>query len=298
MATSRTRRKSRTVLDDWRKARATVKRHAARLRRARDRTRRLRSRAGAGWLRLTGDYVCSICGQKFRLIDKENHAKAHAVFGHTKRKNVVENKAHQERQRSKVVEAEMARRAQQVAARSGNADPPKPTRPPTVAERIRKAWGHQIDQRGAVMAGTAAPKSPSQTRNVANGPAAGLLAAAQAFTDAEPHDHEEMRDLMLAFHSAMETFARGVESFQERQVNRGFHPATMRPLDIATNGIGDGATGFTQTLVAIERFYAANFEAAQNPGPGEQFFGATPVGKPAANGRPRKTAAETKPANA
>lgn len=244
-----------------------------------------RKRAATGFRKMTGTFECSICHQRFSKRDEENHKKAHAAVGDRKPRNVVEQRARAEQRRSQVVEDELARRADR--ARSTAPPPPRPVPPPTPAQRIRRRWGAQIDQRGAVMAGTTAPQSSSQQRNVAAGPAAGLVAAATAFTDAEPRDHEEMRDLMLAFHSAMETLARGVEAFQERQVNRGFHPVTMRPLDMAVQGIGDGATGFTQTLVAIERFYASNFEAAQNPGPGEVFFGATPVAAtPVAAARP------------
>lgn len=256
-----------------------------------------REKAAKASLWIGGDYVCTKCDphRKFAIRDRDMHEEYHRMNqqigapGAEKLENVIakaerEAKAEEkkrERRRSSTVE-------QEVAKRNGNNVVPMPQRPsadptpatpaPTVEARTRAAWDSQIEKRRKIMSGETNPSTNGQARAV-SGPARGLIEAAKGLTDAMPADHEEMRELMFAFDAASRIFAEAVEAFQSNQINRGFHPTTMAPLDLVGQGMNESRVGYTYTLIAIERFYRPNFEAAQNPGPGETFFGAQPAGR-------------------
>lgn len=115
--------------------------------------------------------------------------------------------------------------------------------------------------------------NPGVSRAAA-GPAGGILHAAAQLADAFPLNHEEMRALLFDFDYALNKLAEGFQIFQGNQVNRGFHPATMAPLSQTVGHLQEGRVFCSYTIMAIERHYDVNFQAAQNRGPGEEFFGA------------------------
>lgn len=228
------------------------------------------------WTFLTGEYICTSCDphQKVRMRDKNAHQDMHFIkqkYGRAqdnpeKLQNVIAAQEREEARRAKATE----RRPSQVVAKERarkvgvkqqpapyNNKPSKPQKDHFT--KTYELWTPQINQIGAVIMGDAKPSTPAQAAASA-GPASGIVHASSVFANSMPQDHHEMRGLMWSFDKATESFAKAVEDFQAIHVRRGFHPATMRPLDLTVSNLNEARFGFSRTIYMIETVYSQLFD--------------------------------------
>jgi hypothetical protein len=103
-----------------------------------------------------------------------------------------------------------------------------------------------------------------------------ILQAMQSWSQDIPKTHTEMGANMQAMSTMCTTMSQLVSEFQNRLINmppgpngepRGFHPSTVAPLSGPTQRFAEASAGFTETFVAITRYYQVLIDMHQSGTP-------------------------------
>jgi hypothetical protein len=103
-----------------------------------------------------------------------------------------------------------------------------------------------------------------------------ILQAMQAWSQDIPKTHTEMGANMQAMSTMCTTMSQLVGEFQNRLINkppgpngepRGFHPSTVAPLSGPAQRFAEASAGFTETFIAISRYYQVLIDMHQSGTP-------------------------------
>lgn len=155
------------------------------------------------------------------------------------------------------------------------ATPPGPQGSPGSSESNKNGKGPAMANGTTATNGSAGPAAPANTAD-----AAAIVAAWSAWNQAHPKIHQEMTAKMAATRQAVLQAAAQVRDFQAWMVRPrqngggGFHPLCAQPLTGAEARFTEGAVAFTETVMTIERVYAAILEHHRSgtPDPGQEYL--------------------------
>lgn len=125
-----------------------------------------------------------------------------------------------------------------------------------------------------------APAAPPANGGASGGGGSGtasaqaLVSAMQAWANEMPTTHQEMTAKMNASREAFAQMSQLIGQFQQAMVAKRFHPECAQPLTGVANHLAEGANGFTETLMTIERVYApllAHYRSG-TPDPGQEYL--------------------------
>lgn len=175
-----------------------------------------------------------------------------------------------------------------------------PSAATTAQQMTRRSWLRRNQQpqqqptpqgRQAAMTAPAPAAPPAAGGNGATGSGGGgsgtaaaqaLVSAMQAWANEMPTTHQEMTAKMNASREAFAQMSQLIGQFQQAMVAKRFHPECAQPLTGVANHLAEGANGFTETLMTIERVYApllAHYRSG-TPDPGQTYLsdGRVPAG--------------------
>ena len=163
-----------------------------------------------------------------------------------------------------------------------------PSAAATAQQMTQRSWlrrnRRQPTQPQQPQGGTAmtapAPAAPPANGGASGGGGSGtasaqaLVSAMQAWANEMPTTHQEMTAKMNASREAFAQMSQLIGQFQQAMVAKRFHPECAQPLTGVANHLAEGANGFTETLMTIERVYApllAHYRSG-TPDPGQEYL--------------------------
>lgn len=163
-----------------------------------------------------------------------------------------------------------------------------PSAAATAQQMTQRSWlrrnRRQPTQPQQPQGGTAmtapAPAAPPASGGAPGGGGSGaasaqaLVSAMQAWANEMPTTHQEMTAKMNASREAFAQMSQLIGQFQQAMVAKRFHPECAQPLTGVANHLAEGANGFTETLMTIERVYApllAHYRSG-TPDPGQEYL--------------------------